>query len=87
MPLSNSIELKMTFTDIEVAEIKETFLKFDKNKNGSIELEELNNVMVSLGKTLSQEELKDLLDASDKNENGQLEFNEFLAMYEKIQKK
>lgn len=76
----------MTFTDIEVAEIKQTFLKFDKNKNGSIEIEELNNVMVSLGKTLSEEELKAVLDASDKNENGKLEFNEFLAMYEKIQK-
>ena len=77
----------MTFSDNEVANIKETFLKFDKNNNGSIDVEELHAVMESLGKTLSEKELKDVLDASDANENGKLEFNEFLAMYEKIQKK
>ena len=45
------------FTKEEVAEFQAAFNRFDKNKDGHINVQELGDVMKQLGKNLSHEEL------------------------------
>ncbi|XP_062067424.1 calmodulin-like protein 3 [Lepus europaeus] len=63
----------------QVAEFKQAFSRFDKNGDGTINIEELGAVMQLLGKKLSEEELKALIARVDKDGDGAISFQEFLA--------
>ncbi|KAI8140106.1 calmodulin-like protein [Fennellomyces sp. T-0311] len=58
-------------------ELKQCFHAFDKNGDGYISLNELEEVMSRLGEKLSQQELKDMMDDADTNKDGQIDFKEF----------
>ena len=62
-------------------QIKEAFLVFDKNGDGSINAKELRSVMRSLGGKIprgADVELQELINEVDANDNGTIEFAEFL---------
>lgn len=71
----------MDFTEDQINEIKEAFLHFDKNGDGTICSDELGAVMKSLGQPMTDEEVKSMLAEADSNGNGTIEFAEFLIMF------
>ena len=67
----------------QIAEIKETFLLFDKDKDGSISTNELKSVMNSLGFSPTSDELVEYINEADKNGDGTIDFDEFLKLMQK----
>ena len=68
------------FSDSQIAELRESFSRFDQNGDGSISREELKIIMKDLGQNLSDRELNRMIEEVDKNNSGTIEFPEFLAM-------
>eukprot|EP00090_Calanus_glacialis_P027075 TRINITY_DN42614_c0_g1_i1.p1 TRINITY_DN42614_c0_g1~~TRINITY_DN42614_c0_g1_i1.p1 ORF type:complete len:185 (-),score=56.21 TRINITY_DN42614_c0_g1_i1:12-566(-) len=58
----------------------EAFKMFDQNNDGTITIEELGEVMHSLGRNPTKTELKDMVNEVDMDSNGSIDFTEFLAM-------
>ena len=63
----------------QVAEFKEAFDRFDKNKDGTISVQELGTVMQEVGLKPSEADLKVVISRLDTEENGSISFQEFLA--------
>lgn len=53
------------------------FRAFDKNNDRYIQADELEILMRIIGKSVSRERIRDLIDRADWDKNGQLDFNEF----------
>ncbi|EAA10802.5 AGAP006181-PA [Anopheles gambiae str. PEST] len=60
--------------------LKESFEAFDIEKKGSISVEVVGTILELLGQTLSEEELKEVMEEYDVDESGQIEFDEFLEL-------
>lgn len=52
----------------------EAFRVFDQDGNGFISPTELQSVMTSLGETLSEEEIKDMIQEADMDRDGQVNY-------------
>jgi calmodulin len=61
-------------------EIREAFLLFDNDGNGYISAAELRHVMTSLGETLTDEEVEELMNEADANGDGQIDYDEFVKL-------
>jgi len=68
------------FTVNELSEFQEIFDMFDKDKGGSIDAEELESLLHSLGKFPSTEEVEKLLLQVDADGSGEVDFDEFLEL-------
>ena len=75
--------MAQTLTDDQKGEIKEAFNFFDKDKDGSIDITELNNVMKSLGKNPTDSELQSLMKGVDADGDGMINYEEFQNMIAK----
>eukprot|EP00547_Thalassionema_nitzschioides_P011873 CAMPEP_0194263272 /NCGR_PEP_ID=MMETSP0158-20130606/46972_1 /TAXON_ID=33649 /ORGANISM="Thalassionema nitzschioides, Strain L26-B" /LENGTH=220 /DNA_ID=CAMNT_0039003451 /DNA_START=291 /DNA_END=954 /DNA_ORIENTATION=- len=64
----------------DIADLKEAFSMFDINGDGTIELEELQQVMKKLGQNPSKEELKEMINSVDDNGDNEIDFDEFLIL-------
>ncbi|KAI9493588.1 putative calmodulin [Zychaea mexicana] len=64
-------------------ELKQCFHAFDKNGDGFISLDELEEVMSKLGEQLSKQELKDMLEDADTNRDGLIDYKEFRKLMPK----
>ena len=58
--------------------IKKVFNYYDKNNDGSIDKNELNNLCRNLGDPLTKAELDCALYELDKNNSGKIEWEEFI---------
>jgi calmodulin len=67
-------------TKEQIAEFKEAFQIFDKDGDGLITTKELGTIMRSLGQTLSEEELKTIIEEVDHDKSGTIDFQEFLEL-------
>ncbi len=67
-------------TEEQTATFKEEFSLFDKDADGFITTKELGTVMLSLGMTLTEAELQDMINEVDADGNGEIDFPEFLTM-------
>lgn len=63
--------------------VKEAFKAFDKDGNGFISVEELKHAMESLGETVSNEELDEMVKMADKNKDGKIDYEEFVEIMQK----
>ncbi|RUS30664.1 hypothetical protein BC938DRAFT_479108 [Jimgerdemannia flammicorona] len=63
-----------------ISEFKEAFKVFDKDGNGFISAAELHYIMTSLGKTLSDEEVDEMICKADVDGDGQINYKEFVKM-------
>ena len=59
-------------TPWEVAEFKEAFALFDLNKNGTIEPEELQEIMSKLGWDCTEAEIQDMVSVADEHGTGRI---------------
>jgi len=64
----------------QIAEFKEAFSLFDKDKDNTITTKELGTVMRSLGQEPTESELNDMVNDVDANGNGTIDFPEFIDM-------
>ncbi|CAF1174171.1 unnamed protein product [Adineta steineri] len=65
------------------AEILEAFRRFDHNRDGFIEAEELKNILGQLGRNFSNEEIRTMIQKVDRDGNGKISIEEFAALVEK----
>ncbi|RKU47078.1 hypothetical protein DL546_009181 [Coniochaeta pulveracea] len=70
----------LTLSSEQIAQFREVFDLFDKDRTGDITADELGEVMKSLGLAPSDSELNDLIAEADVNNNGSIDFTEFLNM-------
>jgi len=70
-------------SDEQVAEFKEAFSLFDKDGSGAIDIDELTEVMKSLGQNPSRKELEEMIAEVDEDGGGEIDFDEFLEMMAK----
>ncbi|PON91245.1 Parvalbumin [Trema orientale] len=68
--------------DEQIAELREIFRSFDRNKNGSLTQLEMGSMLRSLGLKPSTEQVEALIHQADRNRNGLVEFSEFVALVE-----
>jgi EF-hand domain pair len=62
-------------------ELRARFRAYDANKNGELDSQELAKMCLSLGTTLTRNELESALFLLDKDGNGQVSEQEFLDWY------
>ena len=60
--------------------IKQTFDIFDRDGSGSIDLQELDKVLSTLGQNITELELQNLVAQLDKDGDGQIDFDEFASL-------
>ena len=58
-------------------QIENIFNSFDKDKSGTIELNELKDVAAALGETLPQDQLNEIVKKLDTNGDGKISLDEF----------
>ncbi|KAL1305385.1 hypothetical protein AAFC00_002278 [Neodothiora populina] len=75
------------FDEEQMKELKEVFRIFDKDGDGSISVQELGEVMRSLGLNPSDEDLHDIVNEIDVDNTGTIEFEEFFAIMSRKVKK
>lgn len=67
-------------TEERLMEYREAFKLFDKDGNGTIDVEELGIVMRSLGQNPTDEELEAIIKDADIDGDGTIDFDEFIEM-------
>ena len=65
----------------QIASYQVMFEKYDTDKNGSIDIEELNEMLKSCGITMTQDELQDIIAEFDTDNNGSIDFEEFVQIF------
>merc|ERR1711907_467785 len=70
------IERRINPKDLQL--FREQFEAFDTDGSGSIDVEELGNIMRSLGEDLSKKQLRVLIKEIDTDGNGTIEWEEYL---------
>ncbi|WP_445242915.1 EF-hand domain-containing protein [Microcoleus sp. N3A4] len=71
---------KATFSEEEVEKLWEAFKAFDEDGNGAVSVEELGQVMRSLGQSPSDTELRDTIKEVDVDLSGSIDFEEFKTL-------
>lgn len=70
----------------EEEELKNSFKLFDKDKSGTIDVEELKKVLTSIGEKLSDKEVDVLFREADRNKDGHIQYSEFVKLFTKDMK-
>lgn len=63
-----------------VEEYTEAFRVFDRDGNGTINKDELKQILITLGDSISPEEVEYMLRDSDVNEDGMIEYKKFVRL-------
>uniref|UniRef100_A0A4W4HMW8 Troponin C, slow skeletal and cardiac muscles n=1 Tax=Electrophorus electricus TaxID=8005 RepID=A0A4W4HMW8_ELEEL len=66
-------------------ELSNIFRMFDKNRDGYIDIEELQAMLKSTGETTSEEEVEELMKDGDKNNDGKIDYDEFLEFMKGVE--
>ncbi|PFH47555.1 hypothetical protein AMATHDRAFT_67515 [Amanita thiersii Skay4041] len=67
-------------SSVHETDMIEAFKVFDKDGNGKISREELQEVMSSLGEELTEQQLQSMIEEADLDGDGEICFNEFRRM-------
>jgi len=75
--------LESNFTEERLAELRDVFNLFDEDGSGSLDAEELNFVLRSVGLAPSESEVRRMIDEVDADGSGMIEWPEFLFLMSK----
>ena len=71
------MENTLSVKDLESQNMTKWFNKFDKNKSGSIDLNEFRSALKSMGFILNKNEVKTLMERFDREGDGEIDYKEF----------
>ena len=75
--------MESNLTTAQKEHIRQVWNLFDKDGSGTIEIHELEQVMVEFGLNLTQSEIEQLLKDFDTNDDGEIDYDEFLSFMSK----
>ena len=78
-----TISKKLDIPEDKIAEYKESFDMFDRNKKGKITIGDITKIMKNFGYPLSKEEAKKMVSSVDASGDGEVDFEEFVMLMEK----
>ena len=78
-----TISKKLDIPEDKVAEYKESFDMFDRNKKGKITINDITKIMENFGYPLSKDEAKKMVSSVDSSGDGEVDFEEFVMLMEK----
>ncbi|KAF7726714.1 hypothetical protein EC973_008488 [Apophysomyces ossiformis] len=78
-PKSRNLDKRASYHELD--EISECFLAFDKNHDGRITKDELEDLLIRLGETPSPQEIRDMMSEADVNKDGFIDFDEFKQLF------
>lgn len=64
----------------EEQELREAFKAFDRDGNGKIDAAELKQAMTSLGESVGDNQIMDMIQVADKDGDGEINYEEFVDM-------
>ena len=70
-------------SDEQRKELQDVFDQFDKDKDGKISGKELENAMISMGQSPTEEEINEMMNEVDLNKDGKIDFDEFMILMTK----
>jgi len=70
----------LDLTEETIKEFREAFHLFDKDKDGTITVQELGTVMNCMGQNPSEQELRQMIKEVDADGNGTIDFAEFVTL-------
>ena len=90
-PAGLSLEEKLERLDLKLSskieqELIGVFQQFDRDGDGTIDIDELSTVMLSLGQELNDRELQKMMNEMDLDGTGSVEFEEFALVMSKRMK-
>jgi len=74
---------RLDIPEEKIAEYKEAFDMFDKDKGGTISVNEIVKIMKNFGYPLTKAEAKQMISEIDDNGDGEIDFEEFVTLMEK----
>ena len=84
-PYQIDVKLIQSFKPQDYQEIEQAFKSFDTNKNGTLEKQELVDLLHALGyRTVTQDDVRKFLDEADLDKDGVLSFYEFVMMMKRF---
>jgi len=69
-----------TLTEEQIEEFKEAFFSVDKDADGTLNPQEFQDLMRSLGQNPTEPELQDMINEMDVDKKGTIDFPEFLNL-------
>ena len=69
-----------SINEAQLAEFREAFAAFDKDRSGHIDAEELRHVLLAVGEDASEEEAAQMIDLADSDGTGTIDFWEFATL-------
>ena len=78
--IKKTVKMTKLLTEEQKEEIDNAFLLFDKDKSGSIDVNELKDAMKALGIFLKKEEVKQKMTKVDKDGSGAIDREEFMSL-------
>ena len=74
---------KLDIPEEKIAEYKEAFDMFDKNKKGTISATDITKIMKNFGYPISRKEVEGMIAEIDTSGDGELDFEEFVTLMQK----
>ena len=76
-----------SLTEEEVFSCKKAFLNFDKDRSGTIDIDELKILLHDMRLQQSEEDLAEMVSMVDENNTGEITFSGFIKLVETLKKK
>jgi calmodulin len=63
-------------------DLEAAFKKYDADGNGFLSMDEIQNIMSNMGRHMTRNEIKSMIQSLDSNNDGKLSFDEFVKMFD-----
>ena len=78
-----TISKKLDVPEEKLAEYKEAFDMFDRNKKGTLSIGDITKIMRNFGYPMTKEEARNMISNVDASGDGEVDFEEFVMLMEK----
>ncbi len=78
-----TVSKKLDIPQEKLAEYKEAFDMFDRNKKGTLSIGDITKIMKNFGYPMTKEEARSMISNVDSSGDGEVDFDEFVMLMEK----